>query len=41
MQYKVHYLCMVLYGISVFADESANNIGERFITQKAITNYRD
>ena len=31
MQYKVHYLCMVLYVIDDFADEWMDNIGECFI----------
>ncbi len=29
MQYKVHYLCMVLYGIINFTDEWRDIIGER------------
>lgn len=41
MQYKVHYLYMVLYGIDVFADEWVDIIGECWHSKRsnAAINY--
>lgn len=34
MQYKVHYLCMVLYGMIVFSDEWMDIIVERKMNEE-------